>query len=164
MPARRKAHSSARPVPFSGNSLGLQGPSPSRRQIPTVSPARREPADIRTKDPIAVIFRPAPASYWTGNPLPVPGDEGRVAEIRKAAEAAVAATAAKVGSSQPDSVTVNAVIGFPTQALIDASKDADLLVVGTRGGGGFGSLALGSVSSQVIHHASCPVVVVPAGK
>jgi nucleotide-binding universal stress UspA family protein len=45
-------------------------------------------------------------------------------------------------------------------ALIDAAKEADLLVVGSRGAGGFSSLLLGSVGQQVVHHASCPVVVV----
>ena len=88
--------------------------------------------------------------------MTLPGDEDRVAEIRKAAESAVAATSAKLGASQPESVTVTAINGFPVQALIDASKNSDLLVVGTRGGGGFGSLVLGSVSSQVAHHSSLP--------
>jgi nucleotide-binding universal stress UspA family protein len=49
----------------------------------------------------------------------------------------------------------------PADALLDAGREADLLVVGTRGHGGFTGLLLGSVSQQVSHHAPCPVVIVP---
>jgi nucleotide-binding universal stress UspA family protein len=52
--------------------------------------------------------------------------------------------------------------GGAASALLDAAKDADLLVVGSRGRGGFTSLVLGSVSHHVAHHATCPVVVMPA--
>jgi nucleotide-binding universal stress UspA family protein len=45
-------------------------------------------------------------------------------------------------------------------ALIEESKDADLLVVGSRGHGGFAGLLLGSVGQQCAHHASCPTVIV----
>jgi nucleotide-binding universal stress UspA family protein len=49
----------------------------------------------------------------------------------------------------------------PAEALLEASEEADLLVVGSRGGGGFSKLRLGSVSHAVVLHAVCPVVVVP---
>jgi len=55
---------------------------------------------------------------------------------------------------------VRAVIGFPVEELVKASGDADVLVVGSRGAGGFTKLIMGSVSDQVMHHAHCPVAVV----
>jgi nucleotide-binding universal stress UspA family protein len=117
------------------------------------------------KTPLTVItVNSIPASYWTGKPVPFAGDDEKVAEIRKAAEVRVAEIGASLGDSRPESVTVTALSGFPAQTLIDASKGSDLVVVGSRGGGGFATLMLGSVSHQVVHHAHCPVVVVPADR
>lgn len=54
--------------------------------------------------------------------------------------------------------------GSAAEALITAVDENDLLVVGSRGHGGFAELLLGSVSQQCVHHAPCPVVVVHSQK
>lgn len=58
------------------------------------------------------------------------------------------------------SVRARAVEGNAAQVLLDASDGADLLVVGSRGHGGFTEALLGSVSQHCVHHAHCPVVVI----
>jgi len=51
--------------------------------------------------------------------------------------------------------------GQPSQVLVEQAEGAEMLVVGTRGRGGFAGLLLGSVSQQCTHHAQCPIVIVP---
>jgi nucleotide-binding universal stress UspA family protein len=99
-------------------------------------------------------------SYWTRSPIIYPGDRPEQEKSRQAAQDAVNRAASRLGDDTPASVTVRAVSGIPAQEIINASGDADLVVVGSRGGGGFAGLLMGSVSSQVVHHAACPVVVV----
>jgi nucleotide-binding universal stress UspA family protein len=57
---------------------------------------------------------------------------------------------------------VSVVTGHAAQELINASRDTDMLVVGSRGRGGFARLLMGSVGMQVTNHAKCPVMVIPA--
>lgn len=66
--------------------------------------------------------------------------------------------------SFPDvEVTFVAGLGRPDEVLISEGRGAELLVVGSRGVGGFKGLVMGSVSQKVIAHASCPVAVLHAG-
>ncbi len=100
------------------------------------------------------------ASGWGGSQV-YPQDYELRDKAQKAAEEAVAAIAQKLGDAAPESVTVQALLGQPAAQLLEATKDADHLILGRRGSGGFNRLTLGSVSSQVAHHASCPVTIVP---
>lgn len=70
---------------------------------------------------------------------------------------------ALIAEEVPAGEDVEAVVirGSPVEALLRACHDAPLLVVGSRGLGGFRGLLLGSVSQQLIEHAPCPIVVVP---
>jgi nucleotide-binding universal stress UspA family protein len=111
--------------------------------------------------PLTVLTVHAVAgSHWTGAPLVYPEDRPEEEHARHAAEEAVAKAASQMGAAKPPSVTVRAVSGIAARELIDASRDAELVVVGSRGGGGFGGLLMGSVSSQVAHHAACAVAVI----
>jgi len=121
-------------------------------------------AAVRNEDLTVITVNSVPASYWTGQPVTLAGDTEKVEEIRKEAQEAVDKAAAALADKQPKSVSVVAISGFPAKTLIDTSKGADLMVIGSRGGGGFGTLILGSIASQVVHHAHCPVVVVPTGR
>jgi nucleotide-binding universal stress UspA family protein len=86
---------------------------------------------------------------------------GDIKELRAGAETALAET---LRESIPEADTVEierrVVEGRPAAVLVAESRDADLLVVGSRGHGGFTGLLLGSVSQQCAHHAACPVVIV----
>jgi nucleotide-binding universal stress UspA family protein len=84
-------------------------------------------------------------------------------EFEQQAAAVLARTVLEVLGPDPASpVTARVVEGRPAAVLLEAARGAELLVVGSRGRGGFASLTLGSVSQQCAHHASCPLLIVPA--
>lgn len=86
---------------------------------------------------------------------------GDISQLREAAKAALDATVSEAIPS-PDEVKIEqrVVEGAAGAVLVEESRQADLLVVGSRGLGGFAQLLLGSVSQQCAHHAACPVVIV----
>jgi nucleotide-binding universal stress UspA family protein len=122
---------------------------------------KHEPLTVLTVNEVA-------ASFWTHQPVTVPADQGLLEHARQAATALVEKAVSDLGEPGPASVTVCAVNGFASDELIQASHDADLVVVGARGGAQSGGMAhhtpLGSISNKVLHHALCPVVVVHAPK
>lgn len=84
-------------------------------------------------------------------------------DLRRTAEVALDGVLHEV-ASEANGVPIERRVseGAPATVLVDESRQADLLVVGSRGHGGFAGLLLGSVSQQCAHHASCPVVIVRA--
>ena len=98
------------------------------------------------------------ASPWTGNPIIYPADRPEAERTVESVREAVSKTMSKLGEDRPSSVTVRGFIGQPTDALIEASHDADMVVVEERGG--FARLRTRSLSAQVTHHSTCPVVVI----
>lgn len=64
-------------------------------------------------------------------------------------------------NDEPDLAPITEVrVGRPAEQLLEVARGADLLVVGSRGRGGFRGLLLGSVSLQCVTHADCPVAVI----
>jgi nucleotide-binding universal stress UspA family protein len=80
---------------------------------------------------------------------------------RQLADAVVANASAQARAVAPDvQLELDTLIGNPAPRLLAAAEDTDMVVLGSRGRGGFASLLLGSVSQRVATHAHCPVVVV----
>ena len=90
-----------------------------------------------------------------------PFGTGMVFEQLEESGATVLAEAVEKVRAAGVEVTSHVEMASPAQALINASNRAAMVVVGRRGHGGFVGLLMGSVSSAVVHHAHCPVVVVP---
>lgn len=94
----------------------------------------------------------------TPPPLPDPELSGRLEE------SAGKLLAEEIERLDADDLTIERLVsaGSAADALLQAAKEGDILVVGSRGLGGFKGLMLGSVGQQVAHHAPCPVVILPA--
>jgi nucleotide-binding universal stress UspA family protein len=139
-----------------GITVGVDGSDNSRSALEW---AMKE-ASLRNAPLTVIAVHEVAVNRWTGHPIVVAEDAPDEVKARQATEEAVAKIAGELGAAAPTSVTVTAVSGIAAQVLIEASASADLMVVGSRGGGGFARMLVGSVSSKVVHHASCPVVVV----
>jgi nucleotide-binding universal stress UspA family protein len=134
--------------------VGLDG-SPQSRQ------ALRWAADLAQLlgAPINVVTAwQYPTTYGYASPLP---DWNPEADMRQVQTEAIGGV---FGHETPAGLTQILEPGSPAAVLLAASETALMLVVGSRGHGGFAGLLLGSVSATVAEHASCPVLIVHGDK
>jgi nucleotide-binding universal stress UspA family protein len=136
--------------------IGVDGSGHSQRALEW---AIREAAARET--PLTAITVHEQIRGYFGGMVEYPGDHILAEKARQVVQAEVDSVASDLGNSAPASVTVRVASGSVVEELINAAKDADMLVVGSRGAGGFSRLMMGSVSSLVTQHATCPVVVIP---
>jgi len=137
--------------------VGVDGSPNSERALDW---AMKQAATVRA--PLTVItVHEVPKSYWGGIPVTGPADGALLENLRRAVLEMTEKAAGRLGDARPASVTVRAVNGFVVKELVDASQHADLVVVGARGGSSFTRLLMGSVSSEVVQHSACPVLIVP---
>jgi len=145
---------------MSGIAVGVDGSDHSRRALSwAIREAERRdaPLTVLTVHPDPV--RPATGIFWA-----VPEHQESRTDLEVARERVrdwVDKVVSDTGATVPE-VRVTVVTGDPAVQLIMASHDADLIVVGCRGGGPVTQHLMGSVSRKVAHHAACPVVVIPA--
>lgn len=134
--------------------VGVDGSEHARRALEWAATEAR----LRGAKVVAVHAWHIPATAYSTYTMPLIEPES----LRSAAEATLAAAAAAVDADATGTVLEQRVVeGAAAQVLLREADHASLLVVGSRGHGGFAGLLLGSVSQQVVHHARCPVVIVP---
>lgn len=136
--------------------VGIDGSDHARKALQW---AVRE-AGVRGAPLTVLAVHQVAANHWTGDAETYAQDRPETEMVRQAAEDEVQKAVSQVGGPAPSSVTVRAVTGVAAHELVAASADADLVVVGSHGGGGFARMVLGSTSSQVASHAHSPVVVI----
>jgi nucleotide-binding universal stress UspA family protein len=108
----------------------------------------------------AVIAWQYPVNFGTYGWAPISMEEEGTDFGEVAAKTLTDAISKTTDAASPVHVRPCVVQGNPAQVLLDAATDADLLVVGSRGHGGFTGALLGSVGLHCVHHAHCPVVVI----
>lgn len=134
--------------------VGVDGSSGSREALRwaiTEATLRNDPLEV-----VIVWQYPITASLPTFGAMNTPDDfetEARTTLLSILADEGITA-------ESPVPVSTLVAEGNPARALLDAADAAELLVVGSRGHGGFAGVLVGSISQQCVHHAKCPVVVV----
>jgi len=136
--------------------VGIDGSAHSQRALEWAA----KEAGLRHTSLTVLTVHQAVRGFWGGT-LHYAGDEELTEKGRQAAQAETDKVLAGIGDARPASVTVKAVQGIPAEEILNEGADADMIVLGSRGGGGFARMLLGSVSSNVAEHATVPVMILP---
>ena len=136
--------------------VGVDGSGHSQRALEW---AMKE-AGMRHAPLTVLTVHPAIVGYF-GGVVTSAGDLELTEQTQAAVKVEADRVLAGLDGPHPESVTVKAVHGFPVEEIINASKDADIVVLGSRGVGGFSRMLMGSTAGQVVQHAQCPVLIVP---
>jgi nucleotide-binding universal stress UspA family protein len=113
--------------------------------------------------PITLAHVVAPVvTSWPVRSLQAEFNEWQEDNARQVIEQAQKTLQPSLGAPERSNVRTEVPHDYAVPALVGASKDSEMVVVGSRGMGAFGRALLGSVSSGVVHHARCPVAVVHA--
>jgi nucleotide-binding universal stress UspA family protein len=137
--------------------VGIDGSAHSQHALEW---AAKEAALRHTSLTVLTVHQ-AVRGFWGGT-LYYEGDESLTDKARAAAQAETDKVLAGLGDARPAAVTVKAAHGIPAEEILNEGADAELIVVGSRGGGGFSRLLQGSVSSTVAEHAKVPVTITPS--
>src|SRR3984885_3379456 len=128
--------------------VGVDGSGHSRRALEW---AMKEAA-MRHAPLTVLTVHPAIVGYF-GGVVPSPRDLELTEETQAAVKVEADRALAALGGPHPGAVAVKAVHGFPVEELVSASKDADIVVLGSRGMGGFSRMLMGSTAGLVVQHA-----------
>jgi nucleotide-binding universal stress UspA family protein len=142
---------------MSGIVVGIDGSDHSRKALEW---AAREAGMRHVPLTVLAVHQAVTGSF--GHVVNYPGDEDLTKKVGDAARQETDNVLGAIeDAARPETVNVVSRNGLPAEEILQAAADADMVVVGSRGAGGFKQLLMGSVSSQVTHHAHCPVVVIP---
>ena len=142
---------------MSGILVGVDGSGHSQQALEWAA----KEAAIRQTSLTVLAVDQAVAGFWGGT-LHYGEDEARTRKVREAVQAETDKVLATLGDSRPASVTVTAIHGYPAEALVEAGADADMIVLGSHGGGGWSRQLIGATATKVVLHATVPVIIIPS--
>ena len=143
---------------MSGIIVGTDGSAHSQHAVDW---AAREAVLRRVPLTVLTVYQ-ASVGYWGAKPGH-PGNDTPRDQARALAQEQADKALSQLAGISPPSAEIRAVFGVPADELIREADDAgaDMIVVASRGTGGFAWLRLGSVTTRLTHHAHHPVVVIP---